>query len=76
MFVNGAKGKAALELSRDLDVQYKTAFVLEHKLREAVAKEITANHLGGIDKVAEVDGAYFGGTIRPENRKATASIAA
>ena len=70
MFVNGAKGKAALELSRDLDVQYKTAFVLEHKLREAVAKEIAANHLGGIDKIAEVDGAYFGGHLRPANRKA------
>src|ERR1019366_1509775 len=26
-------------LSRDLDVQYKTAFVLAHKLREALAAE-------------------------------------
>lgn len=31
IFVNGAKGVAALQLSRDLDVQYKTAFVLTHK---------------------------------------------
>jgi len=28
IFVNGAKGHSALELSRDLDCQYKTAFVL------------------------------------------------
>lgn len=28
IFVNGAKGISALQLSRDLDVQYKTAFVL------------------------------------------------
>ena len=28
IFVNGAKGVSALQLSRDLDVQYKTAFVL------------------------------------------------
>ena len=69
MFVNGAKGKAALELSRDLDVQYKTAFCLEHKLREAVAKGVAANQLGGIDMIAEVDGAYFGGHVRPANRK-------
>ena len=41
-----------------------------------VAKEIAANHLGGIDKVAEVDGAYFGGHRKPANRKATASTAA
>ena len=39
IFVNGAKGVAALHLSRDLDCQYKTAFVLTHKLREAMALE-------------------------------------
>ncbi len=39
IFVNGAKGHSALQLSRDLDCQYKTAFVLAHKLREAVAAE-------------------------------------
>jgi transposase-like protein len=32
IFVNGAKGHSALQLSRDLGVQYKTAFVLAHKL--------------------------------------------
>ena len=36
IFVNGAKGHSALQLSRDLDCQYKTAFVLAHKLREAI----------------------------------------
>ena len=39
IFVNGAKGHSALQLSRDLDVQYKTAFVLSHKIREAMASE-------------------------------------
>jgi hypothetical protein len=28
--VNGAKGHSALQLSRDLGVQYKSAFVLAH----------------------------------------------
>src|SRR3954462_15179098 len=36
IFVNGAKGHSALQLSRDLDCQYKTAFVLAHKLPEAI----------------------------------------
>ena len=36
IFVNGAKGHSALQLSRDLDCQYKTAFVLAHKLRQAL----------------------------------------
>jgi len=35
IFVNGAKGHSALQLSRDLDCQYKTAFVMAHKIREA-----------------------------------------
>jgi transposase-like protein len=39
IFVNEVKGKSALALSRDLDVQYKTAFVLGHKIREAMACE-------------------------------------
>lgn len=66
IFVNGAKGVAALQLSRDLDVQYKTAFVLTHKLREAMALEMKGRQLGGI---VEIDGAYFGGYRKPENRK-------
>ena len=33
IFVNAVKGISALQLGRDLDVSYKTAFVLAHKLR-------------------------------------------
>ena len=33
LLVNASKGLSAVQLSRDLDVQYKTAFVLMHKLR-------------------------------------------
>ena len=39
IFVNGAKGVSALQQSRDLNVQYKTAFVLARKMREAMAAE-------------------------------------
>jgi transposase-like protein len=67
IFVNGAKGIAALQLSRDLDCQYKTAFVLTHKLREAMAREQAGRQLNG---VVEIDGAYFGGYVKPENQKA------
>jgi transposase-like protein len=66
IFVNGAKGVAALQLSRDLDCQYKTAFVLTHKLREAMANEQARVTLNGI---VEIDGGWFGGHVRPENRK-------
>jgi transposase-like protein len=66
LFVNGSKGMSAVQFSRDLDVQYKTAFVLAHKLREALAAE-TANEI--LDGEVEIDGAYFGGHVRPENRE-------
>ena len=38
IFANGAKGHSALQLSRDLGCQYKTAFVLAHKLREVIGR--------------------------------------
>jgi transposase-like protein len=67
IYCNEVKGKSMLALSRDLDVQYKTAFVLSHKIREAVASEMKGAHVGGEGKIAEVDGAYFGGYIKPAN---------
>ncbi len=66
IFVNAVKGVAALQLGRDIDVSYKTAFVLCHKLREALANEARGLRLDG---EVEIDGAYFGGHVRPENRK-------
>lgn len=67
IFANGAKGHSALQLSRDLNVQYKTAFVLSHKIREAVGATPAGAVASG---VVEVDGAYFGGYVKPANRKA------
>lgn len=66
LFVNGAKGVSALQVSRDLDVQYKTAYVLCHKLREAMARE---DHGMMLEGEVEVDGAYFGGYVKPANEK-------
>ena len=66
IFANGAKGISALQLSRDLDVQYKTAFVLAHKLREAMAAEDTGATVSG---EVEVDGMYAGGYVKPANYK-------
>jgi transposase-like protein len=65
--VNASKGVSMLQLSRDLDCQYKTAFVLAHKLREAMAAEIQTGEI--LTGHVEVDGAYFGGHIRPANAK-------
>jgi transposase-like protein len=66
IFVNGAKGVSALQLGRDLDISYKSAFVLAHKLREAMA----ADEIETLSGVVEIDGSYYGGFIKPENIKA------
>lgn len=67
IIANAAKGLSALQLSRDVGVQYKTAFVLAHKIREALADETEHLKLAG---TVEIDGAYFGGKIRPANMEA------
>lgn len=67
IFVNEVKGKSMLALSRDLGLSYKAAFVLCHKMREAMAEEMKGRMIGGKDKVAETDGAYFGGYVKPAN---------
>jgi transposase-like protein len=67
IFMNEVKGKSMLALSRDLGVSYKTAFVLAHKLREAMATELRGRTIGGECKVAEVDAGWFGGYVRPAN---------
>lgn len=67
IFVNAVKGISALQLGRDLDVQYKTAFVMAHKLREAMTAQQADVTLSG---VVEIDGAYFGGHGKQANVKA------
>jgi hypothetical protein len=63
--VNAVKGLSSLQLSRDLDCSAKAAWVLAHKLKEALAAEMAGLKLSG---TVEIDGAVFGGTIRPSNR--------
>ncbi len=69
IFCNEVKGKSMLALSRDLGTSYKAAFVLAHKLREAMAEELRGRTLGGPGVVAEIDGGHFGGSIRKSNYK-------
>ena len=69
IFCNEVKGKSMLAMSRDLGLSYKAAFVLCHKMREAMAEEMKGRVIGGEGKTAEVDGGYFGGYVKPANMK-------
>ena len=68
IFCNEVKGKSMLAMSRDLGLSYKAAFVLCHKLREAMALEMRGRTLGGEGETVEIDGAYFGGSSKPANQ--------
>ena len=64
LYSNCAKGMSALQMSRDLDVQYKTAFVLMHKMRESLGEPPQQ-----LEGEVEIDGAYFNGHVRPQNER-------
>lgn len=66
IYTNAVKGISALQLSRDLGVQYKTAFVLAHKIRESLMEQRDGGALSG---EIHMDGAYVNGYIRPKNKK-------
>lgn len=52
-------------------MQYKTAFVMAHKLREAMGATADASLSGSV----EIDGAYFGGYVSLPITRRTGSIA-
>lgn len=68
LYVNAAKGISALQIARDLDVQYKTAFVLLHKIKEAlvVHKSKSDTLLSG---VVHMDATYVHSSQKPKNKK-------
>lgn len=50
-------------------MSYKAAFVLLHKLREAMAEEMKGRVVGGEGEEVEIDGGYFGDYVKPANHK-------
>jgi hypothetical protein len=64
LYSNCAKGMSALQMSRDLNVQYKTAWVLCHKMRESLVDTVEEKMTGEV----EMDGCYVNKHIRPKNR--------
>lgn len=70
IYANGATGHSALQLSRDLDCQYRSAYVLLGKIREALAAQVNDPNAPELSGVVQVDGMYTGGHRKPKNRKA------
>ena len=64
LMVNSSKGISAIDISRHLNINYKTAFVLCHKLREALFKTRDLRLMQG--EIHE-DGAWINFTLRKPN---------
>jgi transposase-like protein len=62
IFVGGAKGVSSLQISRYLGRQYKSSFVLAHKMREAMQRPEL-----GLCGTVQVDGCTIGGHLVAEN---------
>ncbi len=60
------KGMSAHQLGRMLDITYKSAWFMAHRIREAMAPA-KPEPIGGQNKVVEADETYIGGKAR--NRK-------
>ena len=65
LFTNGAAGNAALRLRRDLRCNHKTAWLLQHRVRDAMTSYTTSRLLTG---EIEMDATDFGGKVRKANR--------
>src|SRR5262249_12662009 len=55
------KGISAHQLHRTLKVTYKTAWFMEHRLREAMRELNPTTQLGGDGKTVEIDEVHIGG---------------
>ena len=80
LMCSSKKGISAHQIGRILEVQYKTAWFLCHRLREAMRDDTSIDFLGGANKVVEADETYIGGkaknraTRKPAAKKAVLSL--
>ncbi len=71
LMASSKKGMSAHQLHRTLDVTYKTAWFLCHRIRLAMANGGLVGPMGGAGQVVEADETYYGKVSNPEPRTRT-----
>jgi transposase-like protein len=67
LMASSKKGVSAHQLHRTLQVTYKTAWFMAHRLREAM-RELRMEPMGGEGKTVEADETYVGGKERNKHK--------
>ena len=67
LMASSKKGISSHQLHRMLDVTYKTAWFMSHRIREAM-KDSSGGLLGGGGKIVEADETYVGGKEKNRHR--------
>ena len=64
------KGVSAHQLHRSLDITYKSAWFMAHRVREAMKNGGLTDPMGGVGRIVEADETYYGkvDSPRPRNR--------
>ena len=73
LFLNSKKGISALQLQREIEVTYKTAWRMLHQIRKAMGNKKKDND-DFMSNIIEIDEAYLGG--KAENKHMSARIRA
>jgi transposase-like protein len=71
LLCSSKKGMSAHQLHRMLDVTYKTAWFMAHRIREAMKQPPFTSRMKGI---VEADETYVGGKVRRANKRPIASL--
>jgi transposase-like protein len=68
LMCSSKKGVSAHQLHRTLEITYKTAWFLAHRIREAMREGKMPGGLGGDNRVVEADETYIGGKAKNVHR--------
>ncbi len=70
LMCSSKKGVSAHQLHRTLEITYKSAWFLAHRIREAMREGKVPDGLGGANKVVEADETFVGGKAKNAHRGA------